>query len=259
VKEIKILGFEVSIDPRRSKSVLPKMLEALNSWASSRGEKIILAFDEAQLLNGFRIDFPAIFAYAYDYLDSLQFILTGSEVGLLYDFLKINDPNSPLYGRYMEEIRLKRLERAIEFLRLGFREAGLKPLDEDLENAVDALDGVIGWLSYYGLTSIRIGDTGRKALEATLEIGSKIVYEEVSKLLNRLNSSKYMVILKALAVSPLRWSEIKNILVAKYGVAYDKNLSNLLSKLIKTGIVVKEDELYRIADPVYQYALRKPK
>jgi len=44
---------------------------------------------------------------------------------------------------------------------------------------------------------------------------------------------------------------------AKYGVAYDKNVSTLLSKLVKMGLVEKENGLYKIADPVYRHALRR--
>ena len=41
----------------------------------------------------------ALFAHAYDSLPNQRIILTGSEVGLLHDFLGINDYESPLYGR----------------------------------------------------------------------------------------------------------------------------------------------------------------
>lgn len=58
---------------------------------------------------------------------------------------KMEDPEPPLYGRYMEEIRLNRLdeEKPIDFLRLGFKE-GLKVKQEDLENVIEKLDGIIG-------------------------------------------------------------------------------------------------------------------
>ncbi|MBO3799589.1 MAG: ATP-binding protein, partial [Candidatus Brockarchaeota archaeon] len=61
------------------------------------------------------------------------------------------------------------------------------------------------------------------------------------------------------STSPLQWSEVKNILKAEYGVAYDRNVSNLLSKLVKTGLVEKENALYKIADPIYRHALRRMK
>ncbi|MBO3769809.1 MAG: ATP-binding protein [Thermoproteota archaeon] len=259
IKGVEVIGLRVSVAAGKSRNLLPELLEKVNDWAREKGEKVVMAFDEAQLLSGSRIDFSTLLAHAYDYLDYLQFVLTGSEAGLLYDFLKMEDPESPLYGRYVEEIHLNRLnaERSIEFLRLGFKEAGLEVKQEDLENAVEKLDGIIGWLSYYGLVSVSMGEAGEKALEATINKASKIAELEISRLLKKLNSDKYITILKALSTSPLQWAEVKNVLIAKHGVAYDRNVSNLLSKLVKTGLVEKENGLYKIADPIYRYALRR--
>jgi AAA+ ATPase superfamily predicted ATPase len=259
IKGVEIMGLRVSIASRKSRVLFPELLGRMDRWAGERGEKIILAFDEAQLLASSGINFPALLAHAYDYLDNLQFILTGSEVGLLHDLLRTEDPESPLYGRYFEEIHLSRLgrDKSIEFLRLGFKEAGLEPMQEDLENAVEKLDGIIGWLSYYGLVSLSIRETGGRALSMTLEKASRTARLEISRLLKRLNSDKYLVILKALSAAPLQWSEVKNVVRAKYGVAYDKNVSTLLSKLVKMGLVEKENGLYKIADPVYRHALRR--
>lgn len=35
-------------------------------------------------------------AYAYDNLDNITFVLTGSEVRFLYDVVGVNDPNHPI-------------------------------------------------------------------------------------------------------------------------------------------------------------------
>jgi AAA+ ATPase superfamily predicted ATPase len=150
VRGVTAAGPSVLIEPSRAGGTLQELLSALNRWAEERGARVVLAFDEAQLLGGFRLKFPSLFAYIYDQLDHIQVILTGSEVGLLYDMLKLEDPASPLYGRYVEEVRLKRIDeaRALEFLQLGFREAGLRPKGEDLARAVEQLDGIIGWLAF---------------------------------------------------------------------------------------------------------------
>ncbi|MEM2563798.1 MAG: ATP-binding protein, partial [Candidatus Bathyarchaeia archaeon] len=54
------------------------------------------SFDEAQMLRFLeggkgRIDFRRMLAYAYDNLRGLRFILTGSEVGLLLSFLRLEE------------------------------------------------------------------------------------------------------------------------------------------------------------------------
>ncbi len=46
-------------------------------------------------------------ARTYDYNKNVTFIFTGSEVGLLYDFLKISDASSPLYGRYYHNLTVE--------------------------------------------------------------------------------------------------------------------------------------------------------
>ncbi|MGB9759743.1 MAG: hypothetical protein ACPLZG_07985 [Thermoproteota archaeon] len=76
-----------------------------------------------------------------------------------YKFLKIDDPASPLYGRYIEEVKVEPLsrEQSIDFLYKGFNEVGIKPSEKVIEDVVDKLDGIIGWLSYFGLTALRNG------------------------------------------------------------------------------------------------------
>ena len=58
-------------------------------------------------------------AYAYDSLRYVNFVLTGSQVGLLYNFLGLNDPNAPLFGRAYMEVKTRRLspDEAYEFLK----------------------------------------------------------------------------------------------------------------------------------------------
>lgn len=55
-------------------------------------------------------------------------VVSGSQVGLLYDFLQVDDPEAPLYGRGRTEIRLTKLskEAAEDFLERGFRQAGIR-------------------------------------------------------------------------------------------------------------------------------------
>jgi len=48
--------------------------------------------------------------HAYDFDRNVTFILTGSEVGLLYDFICVEDPKSPLFGRFFYEIDVNRFE-----------------------------------------------------------------------------------------------------------------------------------------------------
>ncbi|GGP22207.1 hypothetical protein GCM10007981_17340 [Thermocladium modestius] len=63
----------------------------------------MLIFDESQelrKLKGYDLLHPI--AYAYDNL-GIKFIFTGSETGMVYDFLKLDDAKYPLYGRAYTE------------------------------------------------------------------------------------------------------------------------------------------------------------
>ena len=78
--------------------------------------------------------------------------MTGSEVGLLFDFLKFNAPNAPLFGRYHHDIVLGRFspELSAEFLRRGFDEGEVKVSEREIKGAIEELDGIVGWLALYG-------------------------------------------------------------------------------------------------------------
>lgn len=115
--------------------------------------KLIIAFDEAQKLRGpLSKEIKEALAHAYDYDANLTFILTGSEVGLLYDFLSVEDPSSPLYGRYFHEIRVERFDKetSISFLKQGFSELSIKVSDKTIEEIVSFFDGIPGWLAFAG-------------------------------------------------------------------------------------------------------------
>jgi len=87
------------------------ILEALNDVGA------VIGIDEAQYLRFYGSrggkELLALLAYSYDNLDSLRFILSGSEVGLLHDFLGIDDYESPLYGRSHREVVLKPFSKGL--------------------------------------------------------------------------------------------------------------------------------------------------
>lgn len=132
----------------RIRDGIARILETINS----AGSHVVLAFDEAQYLRYSTIGLRPLLAYAYDYLRNITFVLTGSEVGHLHDFLGLNDSSSELYGRYYFIIELRPFdrERSIEFLRRGFRELGINVDDKVIERAADELGGIAGWLVYFG-------------------------------------------------------------------------------------------------------------
>ena len=192
-----------------------------------------------------------IIAWAIDNLRNITFILTGSEIGVLRDFLKIEDPKAPLYGRYRREILVNKfsLEQSIDFLEKGFKELGKSYLSKELEETVYSLDGNPGWLTLYGYyRAVREMDH-RTALKKVFEEGYKIVGDELEKII-AFSRKRYMAILKALSINISRWIDIKNYVINLSGNIDDKTFSRLLKKLVKYGYVVKRDGRYFIDDPI---------
>ena len=120
IRGVKILGTEIEIRWKGKDSIsFSALLDYLNR------HRVIIAFDEAQKLRGSRsrmiLNAPA---HSYDFNENITFIFTGSEMGLLYDFLDVDNPESPLYGRFMHEITIERFsyDESIEFLKEEFEE-----------------------------------------------------------------------------------------------------------------------------------------
>ena len=82
VRGVTIAGVSLKFE---SKTSLSDVLNALN------GVGVVIAFDEAQYLRYYGArggkEFLAMIAHAYDNLEKVKFVFSGSEVGLLHDFL----------------------------------------------------------------------------------------------------------------------------------------------------------------------------
>ena len=237
---------------------LTDVLKALNDYGDKNGTRVIIAFDEAQYLRfGGATRYDGILAYAVDNLPNLTFVLTGSEVGLLFDFLKFENPKAPLFGRYHRDITLERFDEktSLSFLRAGFKEAGKRAKRSELEDAVEKLDGIVGWLSLYGYLRVSQSLTHKEALDEVFKEANKAIGSEMLKLFAY--SPRYRVILKSIALGYERWSEIKDYVTLKLGYINDSNFSNLLENLVKYGYVEKKNGRYKIADPVLAKVFRE--
>ncbi len=264
IEGLRIAGFEVKVDWRtKPYYFISDLFHALNSWAEDTGEYVVVAFDEAQeLARAYRVGFDRILSYVYDYLRNISIVLTGSKIGLLYRFLRIGDPEAPLYGRARLEVKLDYFTRemSLEFLRKGFEEQGIAVSENTLEKVVDVLNGVPGWLALYGYYAVRYS-VSNDVLERVLREASAVALNELKHFLElRYQArSRYLTILKYLAsVEYAVWSEIKRYLESREGVAIDdKTFSRLLKNLVDTGFVEKSSKGYRIADPALKYSLRE--
>ncbi|MEM2339128.1 MAG: ATP-binding protein, partial [Nitrososphaerales archaeon] len=234
-------------------------------YALNKTEKgfIIISFDEAQLLRLLaggkgRIDFRSIMAYAYDNLRGLRFILTGSEVGLLLHFLRLDDASSPLYGRYTSIVRVERFtrDRSIEFLNRGFKEVKMNVSDDALDAIIEKVNGIPGWLTYFGYMCYESGGASKETIKAVTEKALGLVEKELEGLFKR--SIQYKHVLKAISLGATSWSSIKRAVEAWIGrMLTNAEATRFLNTLINLSIVEKTDGEYKIIDPLIAEYCRK--
>ncbi|WP_338602566.1 ATP-binding protein [Sulfolobus tengchongensis] len=253
INGISFFGVNISLswDPKTRPS-LQAIMDRINEIG-----KVVIAFDEAQNLKGkIGNEFLSLLAHCYDYCKNVTFILTGSEIGLLYDFLKIEDPSSPLFGRHIEEIRLNRFssEKSLDFLRQGFRQVGINASENVLEYAVEKLDGMVGWLTEFGYRCVKAKELRKEFVDEILELASKTVSEELSHF-----SKEYVIIIEGIAKGYTKWNEIKRYFEEKKKrTIYDAELRRYLDKLEKRGYVNRVDRgKYELTDPVVKNAFAR--
>jgi hypothetical protein len=250
VKGIKIAGFEIELDWREKGVPLADIFRAVDRWASARKEKIVIALDEAQYLRlAGRARYDGLLAWAVDNLNNLVFVLTGSQVGVLDDFLGTENPTSPLYGRYVKVIKLERLsrEQAMDFLERGFEEAGVK--HPNPEEVINSLDGLIGWLTLYGHAYV---SEEKVELKRFLNAAAKLALEEMGKILRW--SDRYRMVLKAVANGAVTWSDVREKVTMSAGPISKSEITYLLVNLVRYGYLERRGNgSFTIPDPVVKH------
>jgi AAA+ ATPase superfamily predicted ATPase len=243
-----------------SKLEFPEFFTALNRIGSELKKSVVVAFDEAQELRKITwINFVRLFAYIYDNLDYVRIVLTGSEVGLLYKFLRLDDRDSPLYGRYIHTVSTRRLtfEESIDFLEKGFKEIGISINKQVIEEAAKTFGGVIGWLTLFGYNCYMNPYLCSHQVDKVLKIAIDIAKNEIENFLSSRRSERYKTLLKILTVER-SWSEIKKKLEDIEGrTINDKTLNELLNTLIDLSIIEKKDNKYIVADPITRKAVEE--
>lgn len=239
LSKVNVAGMELDFEKLREKRSLSEYLEILDRIVRKKNSKLLIAFDEAQVLRFYGRggkELLNLLAHAYDNLEGIVFILTGSEVGVLHDFLNLQDVDSPLFGRYVHEIFLERFskEQSMDFLVKGFEQVNIEPNLDMIERAVDTLGGIVGYLSMYGYT-VYMSKDWQRALEETVSSAVKLVNKELKALKTR--SENYIQVLKAIALGGQTFTQIKDIISARFGSVNDQTLANNPNSLQKMGFV----------------------
>ena len=250
IKGINLQGIGLEFESKKVSTV--DVFEKLSEMAEKMGSSMIVCFDEAQYFRFYGSrggrDFLAMLAYIHDELNSIRIILTGSEIGLLHDFLKTSDYESPLYGRGVNEIVVKPFSKdlAVEFLKKGFEESGVKP-DFSFEDVVERIDGIPGYLVLFGMKYLETKDMER-AVKAVYETMKSLVKKELKELEKR--SKRYKKALKFISKGVDSWSDLKRSFHALGDNISDSRLYEILQNLMKMSFVEEVKGRYKIVDSV---------
>ena len=226
-----------------------------NLWKTLKTINPIIAVDEIQMLKGTGVD--SFCAAVYDNTNC-KIILTGSEVGVLDEFIGKDNTKAPLFGRAYAEIKTHPLtpEKSKKFIMSGFKEIEKRINQGMIEKVVQELDGIVGWLTLFGNTSISTDlDT---ALNNSIVTGAKLAYSELESFLDGRPAAKkrYLTLMRILANSSMRWSDIKrSVQIELKESISDSQFSNYLNSLVDYGFIVLKEDFYSIPDPLLKKAL----
>jgi len=258
LRGVSILGNEIGFDWSKSGVDFPELFGKVDSWASEHKKRFLMAFDEIQLVRGDRW-LPRLFAHIVDTYRNVTLVVTGSEVGVLFDFLGFDDPKSPLYGRHFVQIHMGSFSasRAEEFLTRGFQQIRLAAPPEVIRYAVQRLDGVAGWLTLFGTRCRDRNSCSSDLVDEVVSEGGRLAREEALKLCA--HSRRYGSILNFLAkAGSASWAQTRAVLEAREQRSMTNSaVSSLLGTLVKTGLVLKSDGKYEIGDSLLTQGIRQ--
>ena len=232
IESLNISAFGIGLDVKIASESLVEIENKIRKAGA-----FYVFIDEAQKANV--TDLANVLSYFYDRFPNVFFIISGSEIGLIEDVLGENDGEHPLYGRHITKILMNRLDksRGFEFLNNGFDQLKTKIKKEDIYEAIEKLDGLIGWLTLYGYEKGII--KSEKALEKTVETASRIVASELTNFFKRTkNKGLYLTVLRE--AKGITWTELKVRTEHELGKQLNPNsFTSALEKLIDYSFLEK--------------------
>jgi uncharacterized protein len=251
LKGVSIMGNEVTFSWGKTGVDLPELFSQIDAWAAKENKHFLLGFDEIQIVRGDKW-IPQLFAHIADSYRNITLVLTGSECGLMFDFLGFDDPNAPLYGRDYVQIQMENFSRqqSKDFITTGFAQIGVSVTTQVVDYAVDNLGGIVGWLTLFGSRSLSKHSASIDTVDAVVLEAGRLAREEAVKL--TMMSKRYGVALNFLAeTGGASWGQVKSAIEVKEGHSLtNAGVSKLLNALSKTGFILKNNDKYTIADPL---------
>lgn len=258
LKGVSILGNELSFEWGKAGVDLAELFGEIDRWAAKKGKKFLMAFDEIQVIRGDKW-LLRFLAHVIDSYHNIIVVVTGSEVGVLFDFLGFDDTRSPLYGRHFVQIQMGRfsMDMSEAFLDEGFKQIKLKAAPEVINYAAQRLAGVAGWLTLFGARCRDKNACSRELVDEVASEAGKLSREEVAKVAAL--SRRYSVILNFLAkVHGAKWSQIKSMIeIRETRSVTNYAVSSLLKNLVNMGVLSETEGKYTIADSLLAEGIEK--
>jgi hypothetical protein len=249
LKGVSVLGSELNFEWGKAGMDLAELFSEIDSWGAKKKKKFVIAFDEIQIIRGDKWMLRFL-AHVVDSYHNVVAVLTGSEVGVLFDFLGFDQPDSPLYGRHFVQLQMQNFSASMakEFLVSGFKQIKLEPNLGLLEYAIKRLDGVPGWLTLFGVRCRERTVCSRALVDEVASEAGKLAREEVLKIVAF--SRRYGVILNFIAkVGEASWSQIKSVIEMKEARSVTNHaVSTLIRNLVNMGVILGADGKYAISD-----------
>ena len=233
---------------------ISSFFEHLNEQLQKKKESLILAFDEVQLLK--QTGFDYFLASVFDNYRQIKIVLTGSEIGLMDQFLGKEEYEAPLFGRAYLELVVGRIkeESVAKFLEEGFRQIHHTITIEEIREVIGNFDGIMGGGTYYGWFRSK-GFSHPRALEKVKEEGKTIIRKELEHFLaKRRSKNNYLKTIQYLAKGKNTWAALKQNFAKEGTRLADSQLSLYLKELMNVGFVEKINEQYFLVDPLLGYA-----
>jgi uncharacterized protein len=253
IKNISIEGAAIGsngISITLSKKPMGTAWDLLNALGRQK-EHYVIELDEVQELVAISGRLLRILANLFNTHSNLTFVFTGSMFGLMKTLLEPNS-TSPLYGRSPAIIEVHPFdeEHSKAFLEKGFLECGIEVSSNRLNNAVDCLDGIPGWLTLYGNKVCVQRLPYERALEETITEASRIVADELEHFFRNRDRPAYLAALKQ-ATKPSSWTDIKKAVSYAKGTIVNDATVDRIVKNLKAGMLVQEDKgRYWVKDPM---------
>jgi AAA+ ATPase superfamily predicted ATPase len=240
---VSIHGIEIELSWKKVAN-----LQDIFDQVNSLGKKVIIGIDGAENFRGkFEKNITSLLAHCYDYCKNITFIITGTEIGLVYEIF--NKPDSPLFDRYIERVQLKPFSKSMstDFLKKGFSQYKMNVEEDLIDYATDRLGGVVGRLVELGSMAVRRGVLTKELIDEVAERAALITRIELDHY-----PPKYRYVIKAIASGCKSLGEIKEFLKRNIkSEVKDYQLYHILNMLMILGYITKDEQgNYEILDPI---------